>query len=86
MKFKGFYMKILQVTPYFPPAYAFGGPVKVAYQILRELISRVMKLLCTQPMLRLSFKAKTNPESVKGIKVQYSRNISLTSVRKLNSS
>jgi glycogen synthase len=33
-------MRILQVVPYFPPAYAFGGPVKATYQISRELIKR----------------------------------------------
>jgi len=33
-------MRILQVVPYFLPAYAFGGPVKVAYQISKELTKR----------------------------------------------
>jgi len=33
-------MRILQVASYFPPAYAFGGPVKAAYQISRELVKR----------------------------------------------
>jgi len=33
-------MKILEVVSYFPPAYAFGGPVKETYQISRELIKR----------------------------------------------
>jgi len=33
-------MRILQVVSYFPPAYAFGGPVKTAYQISKELIKR----------------------------------------------
>lgn len=30
-------MKILQVIPFFAPAWAFGGPVKVCYQISKEL-------------------------------------------------
>jgi len=33
-------MKILQVIPYFPPAYAFGGPVTGAYLLSRELVRR----------------------------------------------
>jgi glycosyltransferase involved in cell wall biosynthesis len=33
-------LKILQVVPYFPPAYAFGGPVIVSYQISKELVRR----------------------------------------------
>ena len=31
-------MKILQVIPYFAPAWGFGGPVKVCYQISKELV------------------------------------------------
>jgi hypothetical protein len=37
-------MKILQVVPYFPPAYAFGGPVKATYQISKELIERDLSI------------------------------------------
>jgi len=33
-------MRILQVIPYFYPAYAFGGPVKVAFQVSKELVKR----------------------------------------------
>jgi len=36
-------MKILKVVSYFHPAYAFGGPVKIAYQISKELVNRIMK-------------------------------------------
>lgn len=32
-------MKILQVIPYFAPSWSFGGPVKVCYQISKELIN-----------------------------------------------
>jgi len=33
-------MKILQVVPYFHPAYAFGGPVNVVYQISKKLAKK----------------------------------------------
>lgn len=33
-------LNILQVVPYFYPAYAFGGPVKVAYSISKEVVKR----------------------------------------------
>jgi hypothetical protein len=36
-------MKILQVIPYFPPAYIFGGPVKKTHQI--SILARAMAAL-----------------------------------------
>ena len=33
-------MKILQVIPYFVPAYSYGGPVKVCFDISKELVKR----------------------------------------------
>lgn len=77
-------MKILQVVPYFPPAYAFGGPVEVASQVSRELLKRghdvvVYTTDAKDPNSRL------NVESVRivdGIKVHYMRNLSMMPVKK----
>jgi len=33
-------LKILQVTPYFAPAWAYGGPPRVVYELSRELVRR----------------------------------------------
>ena len=30
-------MRILQVIPYFYPAWGYGGPVRVAYQVVAEV-------------------------------------------------
>jgi glycosyltransferase involved in cell wall biosynthesis len=37
-------MNILQVTPYFAPAWAYGGPVRVCYEVCTELARRGHKV------------------------------------------
>ena len=77
-------MKILQVVPYFPPAYAFGGPVKVAYQVSRELIKRGHEVVVYTSDAG-DFGSRLSVESVKfvdGITVQYFRNLALMLVKK----
>ncbi|MEM3713421.1 MAG: glycosyltransferase [Nitrososphaeria archaeon] len=77
-------MRILQIIPYFPPAYAFGGPVKVAYQISKELINRGHEVVVyTTDAKDFHSRLKMSSDNIKGIKVQYFRNISLTLARKL---
>jgi glycosyltransferase involved in cell wall biosynthesis len=78
-------MKILQVTPYFPPAYAFGGPVKVVYQISRELIKRGHEVVVYTTDVK-DFGSRLEIDSsntIKGMKVHRFRNISSTLVKKL---
>jgi glycosyltransferase involved in cell wall biosynthesis len=78
-------MKILQVTPYFPPAYAFGGPVKVAYQISRELIKRGHEVVVYTTNAK-DFGSKLETDSsniIEGMRVHRFRNLSLTLVKKL---
>lgn len=50
-------MKILQVMPYFPPACAFGGPVKVAYQVSSELLKRMHEVVVWTSDAKDSFDA-----------------------------
>ncbi|MGB9623131.1 MAG: glycosyltransferase, partial [Candidatus Bathyarchaeia archaeon] len=78
-------LRILQVVPYFPPAYAFGGPVKVAYQISRELAKRGHKVtVYTTDAKDFNSRLETCfNETVHGVRVYYFRNISLMLVRKL---
>jgi glycosyltransferase involved in cell wall biosynthesis len=78
-------MKILQVIPYFPSAYAFGGPVKVAYQISRELIKRGHKVVVYTTDAK-DFGSRLEIDSnntIEGMKVHRFRNLSLTLVKKL---
>jgi glycosyltransferase involved in cell wall biosynthesis len=78
-------MKILQVTPYFPPAYAFGGPVKVAYQISRELIKRGHEVVVYTTNAK-DFGSRLETDSsniIEGMRVHRFRNLSLTLVKKL---
>ncbi|MHA1833728.1 MAG: glycosyltransferase [Candidatus Baldrarchaeia archaeon] len=78
-------MRILQVVSYFPPAYAFGGPVKAAYQISRELIKRGHKVVVyTTDAKDLDSRLEMNFNNiVEGIKVHRFRNLSLTLAKKL---
>lgn len=76
-------MNILQVVPYFPPAYAFGGPVKVAYSISKELVKRGHNVtVYTTDAKNPSERLKVPPVmDVDGIEVHYMRNLSLSSIR-----
>jgi glycosyltransferase involved in cell wall biosynthesis len=79
-------MNILQVVPYFPPAYAFGGPVKVVYSISKELVKRghnvtVYTTDAMSPYDRLKVPSVMN---IDGIEVHYMRNLSLASIRLSN--
>lgn len=77
-------MKILQVIPYFTPAYAFGGPVTVVYQISRELAKRGHEVVvyttdAENPDSRLNIERE---KIVDGFNVYYMRNLSMVPVRK----
>jgi glycosyltransferase involved in cell wall biosynthesis len=78
-------MKILQVIPYFPPAYAFGGPVKAVYQISKELIKRGHKVVVyTTDAKDFSSRLEINSNNtIEGIKVHRFRNLFLTLIKKL---
>lgn len=72
-------MKILQVISSFPPAYAYGGALKVAYGISKELVKNkhdvtVYTTDVYDSNSRLHY--KTNPEIMEGITVCRFRNIS----------
>ena len=78
-------MRILQVVSYFPPAYAFGGPVKAAYQISRELVKRGHEVVVyTTDAKDFDSRLEMNSSDIiDGIKVHRFRNLSLTLVKKL---
>ena len=73
-------MRILQVTPYFYPAWTFGGPVKAVYELSKELVKKGhdVTVYTTDVCDRVSRSdVKSNaPVQVDGIRTYYFRNIS----------
>lgn len=71
-------MKILHVISSFPPAYAYGGALKTAYEISRHLVNRghEVTVYTTDVLDSWSrFKYEKNPIWLDGIKICYFRNI-----------
>ena len=78
-------MRILQVIPYFPPAYAFGGPVKAAYLISRELAKKGHDVtVYTTDVGDFNSRLKVSSyEVIEKVKVYRFNNLSLRFVKKL---
>jgi glycosyltransferase involved in cell wall biosynthesis len=71
-------MKILQVISTFYPALAFGGPVKVAYDISRELAKKghEVEVYTTNAYDQThNFKPKSREQIINGFKVTYFENL-----------
>jgi len=78
-------MKILQVVPYFHPAYAFGGPVNVVYQISKKLARRGHEVVIYTSDAK-DFGSRLNIEfsdKIDGMRVYRFRNLSMIHVKKL---
>ena len=72
-------MKILQVISGSPLAYAYGGPVKVAYEISKELVKsghEVTMYTTDVHDAQSRFKYDTNPMWMDGIEVYHFKNVS----------
>ena len=71
-------MKILQVIPYFYPAWRFGGPVRVAYDISRKLAERGHSVtVYTTDIQDENTRVKSSHRNVDGVDTYYFRNLSL---------
>jgi len=71
-------MKILQVISSFPPAYAYGGPLKMAYGISKELARRGHEVTVYTTDVydaQCRFKQIQNPSYMDGVKVHRFRNV-----------
>ena len=73
-------MKILQVVPYYAPAWSIGGPVKVAYEVSKRLVERghevtVFSSDILDPYSRVKY--DNMMKTVDGVKVHYFKNLSL---------
>lgn len=82
-------MKILQVVPYFPPAWGFGGPVRHVYERSKALVERGHHVtVCTTDAQIGSDGAldvpKNQPTDVDGIETYYFSNISNTLASRYN--
>ena len=72
-------MKILQVISSFPPAYAYGGALQVAYSISKELLKRNNEVTVYTTDVydsKSRFKFDDNPIRMDGIDVRYFKNLS----------
>ena len=80
-------MKILQVVPYFPPAYAFGGPVNVAYQMSNELTKNGHKVVVyTSNVKDINYRLCIEQvRIIDGIEVHYMKYLNLIPIKKLKS-
>lgn len=69
-------MNILQVIPYFPPAWAYGGPPRVVYEMSRELARRHSVTVLTTDALDSRNRAGPPRENLDGIEICRLRNLS----------
>jgi len=76
-------MKILFVIPYFYPAQAFGGPVKVVFDIGRELVKRGHEVVVfTSDAKDLESRLNVESDEVEGVKIYYFRSLSMSLAKK----
>lgn len=70
-------MRILQVIPYFYPAWTFGGPVRAVYELSKELVKKGHDVtVYTTDALTGNSTQKSRFLDVNGVKVHYFRNVS----------
>jgi glycosyltransferase involved in cell wall biosynthesis len=70
-------MKILQVIPYFVPAWDFGGPLPVCYQLSKQLVRRGHEVaVWTTDALNARNRIAQPEETIDGIQVRRFRNVS----------
>lgn len=70
-------MRILEVTPYFAPAWAYGGPPRSVYELSRELVRRGHSVtVLTTDAHDATSRADLAKEDIEGIQVRRFRNVS----------
>jgi glycosyltransferase involved in cell wall biosynthesis len=69
--------RILHIVPYFNPAWAYGGPVRVAYELNKRLVERGHEVLIyTTDALDSERRSPAGEQIVDGVKVRRFRNLS----------
>lgn len=70
-------MKILFVTPYFVPAWSYGGPVKVVFDLARYLQQEGHQVtVVTTDVLDRTHRHPEHQATIEGVRVIYFRNLS----------
>lgn len=70
-------MKILQIIPYFVPAWEYGGPIPVCYELSKKLVENGHDVtVCTTDALDSKNRIQNKQEIIDGIKVVRFSNIS----------
>ena len=78
-------MKILQVIPYFVPAYSYGGPIKVCFDLSKELATQGHSVtVVTTDTLDGKRRIEELEEELDGIRVIRFRNLSNRLAKKCN--
>jgi len=71
-------MRILQVIPYFYPAEVFGGPVRVAFDVGKELVKRGHEVVVfTSDAKDLENRLDVENDEIEGMRICYFRNLSM---------
>jgi glycosyltransferase involved in cell wall biosynthesis len=76
-------MRILQVIPYFYPAWKVGGSAKVAYDICRKLVERGHSItVYTSDIKDVYTRTNNTFEKIDGVTIFYFKNLSLFTARR----
>jgi len=68
-------MKILQIIPYFVPAWDYGGPVSIAYNLSKRLLEKGHSVtVYTTDTLNSSNRIKESEETIGGVKIRRFKN------------
>lgn len=77
-------MRILFVIPYFYPAWTYGGPVRVAYDVSKELVERGHEVtVYTSDGNNGNSRITSRVKEVNGIQVHYFRNVSAITAKEM---
>lgn len=78
-------MRILIIIPYFFPANVFGGPVKVAFDIGKELVKRGHDVtVYTSDAKNQEVRINEKLNEIEGMKIYYFKNLSMFLVKRSN--
>jgi len=70
-------MRVLQIVPYYPPAWGYGGPPRIMYSIAKTLVDHGHQVsVYTTDAYQKNIRVGVRKDDLDGIKVFYFKNIS----------
>src|SRR5687767_12276748 len=70
-------LRLLHITPYYSPAFAYGGTIRAAYELCKRLAGRGHEVtVYTTDALDAKHRATPSEEVIDGVKVRRFRNLS----------